>query len=89
MPVRDDPVLTISDVAARLGVGERFVRRLVFERRIKYHKVGRHVRFAPVDIEAYIQAARRPPRNPTSLSGRVEVRRSSPGPNSGPHRQER
>ncbi len=76
MPVRDDPFLTIPDVAARLGVGERFVRRLVFEGRIKYHKVGRHVRFAPVDVDAYIRAARRGPARARFPAGR-ELRSDS------------
>jgi excisionase family DNA binding protein len=36
----------------------RFVRRLVFERRIAYVKLGRHVRIASRDLEAFIWARR-------------------------------
>jgi excisionase family DNA binding protein len=36
----------------------RFVRRLVFERRIAYMKVGRHVRIATCDLDAFITAGR-------------------------------
>jgi excisionase family DNA binding protein len=36
----------------------RFVRRLVFERRIAYVKLGRHARIAPDDLDAFIQAGR-------------------------------
>jgi excisionase family DNA binding protein len=36
----------------------RFVRRLVFERRIAFVKVGRHVRIGPADLDAYITAGR-------------------------------
>jgi hypothetical protein len=34
------------------------VRRLVFERRIAYRKLGRYVRFHPDDLEEYISANR-------------------------------
>jgi excisionase family DNA binding protein len=36
----------------------RFVRRLIFERRIAFVKVGRHVRIATADLDAYIRAGR-------------------------------
>ena len=36
----------------------RFVRRLVFERRIAYVKLGRHVRIAARDLDAFIAAGR-------------------------------
>jgi hypothetical protein len=34
------------------------VRRLVFERRIAYVKLGRHVRIAACDLDAFIRAGR-------------------------------
>jgi hypothetical protein len=34
------------------------VRRLVFERRITYRKLGRYVRFHPADVDEYIAAHR-------------------------------
>ena len=42
----------------------RFVRRLVAERRIPYHKVGKYVRFHPDDIADYIQSGRVDPVRP-------------------------
>ena len=36
----------------------RFVRRLVFERRIAYTKLGRHVRIAEVDLVGFVTAGR-------------------------------
>ena len=36
----------------------RFVRRLILERRITYTKLGRHVRIAPRDLDAFIRAGR-------------------------------
>jgi len=51
-------LLTVKEVADRLGVGERFVRRLIFERRITYTKLGRFVRIAEADLDAFIEAGR-------------------------------
>ena len=53
-----DSLLTIEQAAARLGTSVRFVRRLVFERRIAYVKLGRHVRIAARDLDAFIRAGR-------------------------------
>lgn len=53
-----DQLLTIDEAAARLGTGERFVRRLIAERRICFHKIGRHVRISSTDLQAFVAAAR-------------------------------
>jgi excisionase family DNA binding protein len=53
-----DKLLTIDQAADRLGTTTRFVRRLVFERRIAYRKVGRYVRFHPDDLAEYMAAQR-------------------------------
>ena len=58
--IRKRRLLTISEVAEYLGVTERHVRRLVAERRIPFSKWGHLVRFDPDEIEAWIDAARRP-----------------------------
>ncbi len=50
-------------VADWLGVTVRHVRRLVTERRIPYIKVGRLIRFDPVEIERWIDESRRPPQD--------------------------
>ena len=51
-------LLTVEDAADQLGTSVRFVRRLIFERRIAFVKVGRHVRIASADLDAYIRAGR-------------------------------
>jgi excisionase family DNA binding protein len=51
-------LLTWNEAAERLGTTPRHVRRLVFERRIAYRKLGRYVRFHPDDLEEYISANR-------------------------------
>ena len=53
-----DRLLTVEEAAERLGTSTRFVRRLIFERRIAFVKVGRHVRITPGDLDAYIAAGR-------------------------------
>ena len=53
-----DRLLTVEEAADRLGTSVRFVRRLVFQRRIPYLKVGRHVRIAASDLDAFIAAGR-------------------------------
>jgi excisionase family DNA binding protein len=53
-----DTLLTVDQAAERLGTSERFVRRLIFERRIAFVKVGRHVRIASGDLDAFIAAGR-------------------------------
>jgi excisionase family DNA binding protein len=53
-----DSLLTVEEAAERLGTSVRFVRRLIFERRIAYTKLGRHVRIAASDLDAFITAGR-------------------------------
>jgi excisionase family DNA binding protein len=53
-----DRLLTVEEVADRLGTSVRFVRRLIAERRIAYTKLGRHVRIASRDLDAFIRAGR-------------------------------
>ncbi len=47
-------LLDIEQAARRLGVDVRFMRRLVFEKRLPYIKVGKFVRFESDDIETWI-----------------------------------
>ena len=53
-----DTLLTVEQAAERLGTSPRFVRRLVFQRRIAYVKLGRHVRITARDLDAFIRAGR-------------------------------
>jgi excisionase family DNA binding protein len=53
-----DTLLSIEQAAERLGTSARFVRRLVFERRIAYVKLGRHVRISSRDLDAFIRTSR-------------------------------
>lgn len=50
--------LTVPETAVYLNTSERFVRRLVAERRIAFHHIGRHVRFALSDLDEWLAAGR-------------------------------
>lgn len=73
-------LLTVEEAAQRLGVGVRFVRRLVAERRIRIHKIGKHVRIAESDLDAFIAAGRIDPTEKGLKSGpdSDETHRSRP-----------
>jgi excisionase family DNA binding protein len=62
-----DRLLTVDEAAERLGTSTRFVRRLIFERRIAFVKVDRHVRITTADLDAFIAA------------GRIDARRREAG----------
>jgi excisionase family DNA binding protein len=53
-----DKLLTWDEAAERLNTTPRHVRRLVFQRRIAYRKLGRYVRFHPDDLDEYVAANR-------------------------------
>jgi len=74
-----EQLLTIDQAAAMLGTGERFIRRLIAERRIRFHKVGRHVRIAVADLEAFIAATAVEPRR-AAVAAWTPRGRSRPGP---------
>jgi excisionase family DNA binding protein len=49
---------TVEEAAEYMSTGVRFVRRLIAERRIPFHKIGRHVRLKVEDVDAFIDAGR-------------------------------
>ncbi|GAA3778747.1 excisionase family DNA-binding protein [Streptomyces chiangmaiensis] len=51
-----DRYLSVDEVAGLLGTSARFPRRLIEERRIRYVKVGRHVRIPQSAVDEYIAA---------------------------------
>jgi excisionase family DNA binding protein len=51
-----DRYLSVDQVAELLGTSVRFPRRLVEERRIRYVKVGRHVRIPASAVEEFIES---------------------------------
>jgi excisionase family DNA binding protein len=53
-------LVDIETVAKLLGVGERYVRRMVAERRVPCVKIGHYVRFDLADIRKRVEEQRRP-----------------------------
>ncbi|TRO61544.1 helix-turn-helix domain-containing protein [Streptomyces sp. IB201691-2A2] len=51
-----DRLLTVAEAGDILGTGERFVRRLIAERRIRYVKLGRPVRVPESALAEYVEA---------------------------------
>jgi excisionase family DNA binding protein len=51
-----DRYLSVDQVAELLGTSTRFPRRLIEERRIRYVKVGRHVRIPESAVHDYLAA---------------------------------
>jgi excisionase family DNA binding protein len=51
-----DRLLTVGQVAEVLGTSERFPRRLIDERRIRFVRVGRHVRIPESALREFIAA---------------------------------
>jgi excisionase family DNA binding protein len=64
-----DRLLTVEQVAERLGTTVRFPRRLIEERRITFVKLGRHVRIPESALDAFIAARTVQPRQVRRLRG--------------------
>jgi excisionase family DNA binding protein len=69
--------LTLPEAAGYLNVSERYMRRLVAERRIPYFKVGRLLRFSAADLDAFMAACRV---EPPPLHPLLRPRRRSSSP---------
>lgn len=50
-----DKLLSVDDAAEVLGTSSRFPRRLIAKRRIRFVRVGRHVRIPESAIAEYVQ----------------------------------
>ena len=66
----DHPLLDVDELAERLNISVRHVRRLVAERRVPYLKVGHLLRFEPAAIDEWVQGL-------IACAGAGEISRSS------------
>lgn len=57
-----DQLLNVNEVAELLGTTVRFPRRLIEERRIRFVKVGRHVRIPSSALAEFIESGTVEPR---------------------------
>jgi excisionase family DNA binding protein len=69
-----DRLLSVKEVAECLGTSERFPRRLIEERRIRFVKVGRHVRIPARELTEFIEAGTVEPRRVRRADSRKLVR---------------
>ena len=53
-----DRHLSVAETADYLGTSERFVRRIVAERRVPFYRVGRHLRFRLSDLDEWLASHR-------------------------------
>lgn len=51
-----EELLSVEDAARFLGTSVRFPRRLIAERRIRFVRVGRHVRISATALQEFIVA---------------------------------
>jgi excisionase family DNA binding protein len=56
MTVVPDRLLTVEEAAEVLGTKPRFTRRLIAERRIRFTRIGRHVRIPESALRDFIAA---------------------------------
>jgi excisionase family DNA binding protein len=66
-----DKLLTVAEVAELLGTTERFPRRLIAERRIRFVKLGTHVRIPQSAVAEFVATSTVEPVSVRWRSGRV------------------
>ena len=59
-PVVVPKLLTMDELAERLGVTPRHIRRLVAVRRVPFLRVGRFIRFDPAKIATWLDSSASP-----------------------------
>ena len=59
-PVVVPKLLTMDELAERLGGTPRHIRRLVAERRVPFLRVGRFIRFDPAKIATWLDSSASP-----------------------------
>jgi excisionase family DNA binding protein len=57
-PEQHNQLLTVAQAGDYLGTGERFIRRLIAQRRITYVKLGKYVRLQRSILDEFIEAGR-------------------------------
>ena len=71
--MNEKPLLDINSLAEQLAVTQRFIRRLVSERRIPHYKVGHFIRFDQDEIDEWLQDQRRDPEQVSTSAQKPEA----------------
>lgn len=66
-----EELLKVHEAAELLHTSERFVRRLIAERRIEFVKIGRHVRIRESALIAFVVAGTVEPLTTSDATGRA------------------
>jgi excisionase family DNA binding protein len=64
-------LLDLKGAAAYLGVPVSYIRRLVLEKRVAYHKVGRYLRFKCADLDQLVDRGRIEPKDEAAIPRQV------------------
>ncbi|MGH2718385.1 MAG: excisionase family DNA-binding protein [Actinomycetota bacterium] len=71
---RMQQLLSVEEAAEYSGFSVRYLRRLIFERRIAYHKDRRRVWLLAGDLDAYVRGLRVEPYEEGALPGAGHLR---------------
>ncbi len=55
-----EPLLSITEVAKRLDVSSKTIRRLIETKSIVIHRIGRQIRISETDLAVYVRGQREP-----------------------------
>jgi excisionase family DNA binding protein len=68
---QSERLLTVAQAAEVLGTTERFPRRLIEERRIRFTRIGRHVRIPESALREFVEAGTVEPLAPAQRRGKA------------------
>jgi excisionase family DNA binding protein len=72
-------LLTVEEAAEYTGFTVRYLRRLIFERRLAYHKDRKRIWLAQADLDAYVRSLRIEAREDRCPPSSRSERRLAPG----------
>ena len=55
---RQSPLLTLVEVAARLAVSTKTLRRWIARKQLRIHRLGRQIRIAEEDLQTFLASRR-------------------------------
>lgn len=58
-PSRSAPLLTLAAAAARCAVSTKTLRRWIAAEQLRFHRLGRQIRIAEEDLQAFLARQRR------------------------------
>jgi excisionase family DNA binding protein len=67
MPGTVSDILTVEETADRMNMSVRYVRRLVADRQIPFHRIGRAIRITATDVDAFLASTRVEPITPSDV----------------------